>query len=116
MSKTKWVQVIAVVCILAVLPFVLAACGGDEESAADNPLVGTWLDKETGSIGYSFNADGTMAVVGEGEDVSAEYEYTDTVIKLMDPESDEFIELEYMFDGETLIIVIEGFEAEFVQE
>ena len=79
-------RVIAVLMMVAMLATVMAACGNKaqtggtttdtaETNHVDNNLVGTWVqtDETAGNWTWTFNADGTCKLVGDGFDSDGTY-------------------------------------------
>jgi hypothetical protein len=111
MSK-PWKVCALAICLVFVLPLVLAGCGdgGDEDA-----LVGIWTDQD-GVIEYEFKSDGTLVFRFMGEEEQTTYTVSDGKISVPNPETGEQTESDYRIEGDNLILTTEGEEETLIKK
>jgi hypothetical protein len=89
---------VAGIIALAMIVHAYAQSAGTNESR----LLGTWVDFD-GLMTWTFNADGTLQVVNQGEEDYVQYRATGTSIAIYDGEDTNVAHYSISSDGQTLI-------------
>ena len=108
--KKPWKVLVLAICLLFVLPLVLAACGG-----GDNAIVGIWTDQD-GFIEYEFKSGDVLVVRFMGEEEQTTYSAKDGKLSFPNPDTGEQDEIDYRIDGDNLIMNVGGEEGTLVRK
>jgi hypothetical protein len=109
--RKLWSTSLLIVVSAIALTFTIVGCGGQD----DDPLVGIWTD-EAGVIEVEFTPDSTMLLRFLGQEEKSTYTVKDGKISAPNPETGEMNEIEYVLDGDTLRMKLEGKEQTFVRK
>ncbi len=110
--KKRWLVLLIAVCLTAVLPLALGACGGGD---GDEAIVGVWTD-ELGMMDYEFTSDGRLLVTFTGETEEISYIAKDGRLSFVDPETGEEQAIDFRVEADTLLMTFEGEEGVLVRK
>ena len=110
--KKPWQALAVAICLLVVLSFALAGCGGGE---GDDALLGVWTDP-SGVMELEFRSDGTLLMRAMGQEEQGTYTAKDGKLSSPDPETGESAEVEYAVEGDTLSLGPDGEEGTFLRK
>jgi hypothetical protein len=102
--KQPWKVLSLVICLLVVLALILAGCGN---GGGDDALLGVWADS-SGPMEYEFKSDGTLVLRYLGEEEETTYTVEEGTLFAVDPDTGESEEIEYVVEGDTLILGSDG--------
>jgi len=108
-----WTIAVPLICLVIVLSFALAGCGGDD--GPDEALLGVWTDP-TGVMELEFKSDGVMVIRAMGEEQQGTYTAEGGKLSAIDPDTGEPSEVEYSIDGDTLTLGADGEEGTLVRK